>query len=449
MYTLSLALVQKVGPVTGEALSGITVTAQNRISNGSTYYYDTAGNMMTISGVAYNYDAENHLTSTAGVTYTYDGDGIRIVRSNGTIDWLGVDGSVLDRTDLTGSVTNGNFHEFFFLNGQRIARRDSANNVIYYVPDHLGTTRVIAQVNSGSNTATLCYDADFYPFGGERPYTNNCSQSYKFTGKERDSESNLDHFDARHYGSAIGRFMSPDPMGNYYADGSNPQSWNMYAYVRNDPLSFRDPTGLDCVYLNDAGTAVESVDRNSNGDECSSHGGTWLSWPVNDPKQVVVDPDSNWVGYHIGPNTMAIGCNASTGDCGVDAKSAFLGSSVAETVYVTARPDTNGLAYFEVGPTPLVETAVSAYVPPFQITMRPPTKLEKVLSAPGCLGNAALAPDSSHGSSDVPEGHMGGQTNLQPSSGPLISPSGPSTFNTGLGGVQTINTTASCLNAIK
>jgi len=227
---------------TGEVLAGITVTAQNRISNGTTYYYDTAGNMTMNAGVSNGYDAENHLVSSAGVTYTYNGDGTRIEKSNGVIDWLGVDGNVLDRTDLSGSVTNSNFHEFFFLGGRRIARRDSANNVIYYAVDNLGTSRVMAEVPSGSTTATLCYDADFYPFGGERAYTNTCNQAYKFTGKERDSESNLDNFSARYNSSSLGRFMSPDP-GNAGVVNADPQSWNAYAYVRNDPVTLTDPTG--------------------------------------------------------------------------------------------------------------------------------------------------------------------------------------------------------------
>src|SRR5258708_13920358 len=65
---------------------------------------------------------------------------------------------------------------------------------------------------------------------------------YKFTGKERDAESGLDDFDARHYASTMGRFMQPDPVGGHNED---PQTLNRYAYVRNNPLSLTDPTGLD------------------------------------------------------------------------------------------------------------------------------------------------------------------------------------------------------------
>jgi RHS repeat-associated protein len=66
-----------------------------------------------------------------------------------------------------------------------------------------------------------------------------------FTGKERDLESGLDYFGARYYGSSMGRFMSPDaPVDQHPED---PQSWNLYSYVRNNPLSNTDPTGnYDC-----------------------------------------------------------------------------------------------------------------------------------------------------------------------------------------------------------
>ncbi len=95
----------------------------------------------------------------------------------------------------------------------------------------------------GQNTATLCYDADFYPYGGERPpIVNTCSQNYKFTGKERDSESGLDNFAARFNSSSLGRFVSPDPEGSGSRQ-QNPQTWNMYGYAGNNPLYNIDPDG--------------------------------------------------------------------------------------------------------------------------------------------------------------------------------------------------------------
>ncbi|MGD1064914.1 MAG: RHS repeat-associated core domain-containing protein [Terracidiphilus sp.] len=68
-----------------------------------------------------------------------------------------------------------------------------------------------------------------------------------FTGKERDSESGNDYFPARYYASSMGRWMSPDPSGLFFADPGNPQGLNLYSYVQNRPLSFVDPDGLDGV----------------------------------------------------------------------------------------------------------------------------------------------------------------------------------------------------------
>jgi RHS repeat-associated protein len=73
--------------------------------------------------------------------------------------------------------------------------------------------------------------------------------TYKFTGKERDSESGLDMFGARYYGSSLGRFMTPDwsehPTSIPYASLPYPQSLNLYSYVQNNPLSRTDPNGHD------------------------------------------------------------------------------------------------------------------------------------------------------------------------------------------------------------
>ena len=70
-----------------------------------------------------------------------------------------------------------------------------------------------------------------------------------FTGKERDSESGNDYFGARYYASSMGRFMSPDWSAQEepvpYAKMDDPQSLNLYAYVRNNPLTRVDADGHD------------------------------------------------------------------------------------------------------------------------------------------------------------------------------------------------------------
>src|SRR6266567_3800545 len=90
-------------------------------------------------------------------------------------------------------------------------------------------------------------------------YDGSLCLHYKFTGKERDSESGLDNFMKRYHASSLGRFMTPDPLviqrlpaNPFLAHLSNPQAWNKYAYVMNNPLSLTDPTGLD-FYLTCSG----------------------------------------------------------------------------------------------------------------------------------------------------------------------------------------------------
>jgi RHS repeat-associated protein len=116
--------------------------------------------------------------------------------------------------------------------------RLNGSTIYYYVSDHLGTARVVT-----SASGVVLDDSDFYPFGAERSYLSSSGNSYKFTGKERDSESGLDNFGARYNSSSMGRFMTPDPLLNSGRPWE-PQSWNRYAYARNNPLNIIDPTGL-------------------------------------------------------------------------------------------------------------------------------------------------------------------------------------------------------------
>ena len=86
---------------------------------------------------------------------------------------------------------------------------------------------------------------DYLPFGEQ--IQGDTYTSHKFTGKERDAESNLDNFEARYYSSQIGRFMSPDwsatPDAVPYANLANPQTLNLYAIVADDPETFADLDG--------------------------------------------------------------------------------------------------------------------------------------------------------------------------------------------------------------
>jgi RHS repeat-associated protein len=247
-----------------ESGSSIAVNSSNQ-DTGSCY--DAAGNKLGAAAssppycsplpTTYAYNAENQLTSTAGVSYTYDGNGKRAGKSSGTLYWYGTNPDPLLETDGSGNLIN----EYIFLNGKRIARRDSSGNVDYYFADHLGTTRVVTNASG-----TIQDDSDYYPYGSQRVISSASGNTYKFSSKERDSESGLDDFGARYYSSQYGRFMTSDEFKGGivdpftgqdietnsalpYADITDPQTLNKYAYVRNNPLRYVDPDGHDLICI--------------------------------------------------------------------------------------------------------------------------------------------------------------------------------------------------------
>lgn len=138
----------------------------------------------------------------------------------------------------------------------------------------------------------------YYPFGQE-PTPSADGNHYKFTGKERDSESGLDNFGARYYGSSMGRFMSPDgPFAG--STEENPQSWNLYSYVQNNPLSNTDPDGHDC--LNTSNYSKDGTVTVTSGTSCASDPakyGTYVDGTI-DPNSITVSskPSGTTFGYN-------------------------------------------------------------------------------------------------------------------------------------------------------
>ncbi len=224
---------------TQESLS-VTALTNNQLS-ATGFSYDASGNILTDGHNTYGWNAESEIKSAAGVNYTYDGDGNRVQKSNGKIYWYGAGTEILDESDASGNITD----EYVYFGGKRVAHRVvSGNTISYYAEDLLGSSRAIA-----TSAGALCYDADFYPFGGERIVTNTCAQNYKFEGKERDAETNNDDFGARYYSSQFGRWTSPDwsaiPEPVPYANLTNPQTLNLYAMVSDNPETFADLDGHD------------------------------------------------------------------------------------------------------------------------------------------------------------------------------------------------------------
>ncbi len=114
------------------------------------------------------------------------------------------------------------------------------NNTTYF--DHrdwLGTVRARSSV-SGASVETCTS----LPFGDGQTCTGTDWGPLHFTGQDWDSESNLTHFMFRQLSMSEGRWTSPDPAGMGAVSPGDPQTWNRYSYVENNPLSATDPLGL-------------------------------------------------------------------------------------------------------------------------------------------------------------------------------------------------------------
>ena len=224
-------------------------------------YYDAAGNQTMYSPYTLAYDAENRLksmthASSGSGTYLYDGQGRRVKKT-----WTPGGGTAQDTYyvyDIAGRLAaeygtgtapaSGTVYPFTDLLGSVRAVTD-ANGAVIECYDYLPFGRMLS--SSDNERSTSCHPAD--------PDSSLDSKtSQKFTGQVRDGESRLDYFKARYMSAPQGRFLSPDqPL--FDQDEYSPQSWNLYAYVRNNPLRYADPSGYKCIELDDGSFADDGT----------------------------------------------------------------------------------------------------------------------------------------------------------------------------------------------
>jgi len=183
-----------------------------------------------------------------------------------------VDGVQVGQWDITGSSQTYSIGSSAVL----------ASQTKFYLADQVGTT----QMELGADGSVL-WQGWFTPFGQEiinggeqiiqgQVTPDGSNNRYKFTGKERDAESGLDYFGARYYASNMGRWMSPDWSAKEdpvpYAKLDDPQTLNLYGYVRNNPLSMADPDG-HCPPGQDCGKVTVTATTSGNAPLTTSNGG--------------------------------------------------------------------------------------------------------------------------------------------------------------------------------
>jgi RHS repeat-associated protein len=143
------------------------------------------------------------------------------------------------------NILGGCVRDYIYFGGRLIAeyREYETGQYYYFTSDQINSTRIVTD-----SLGTIVYAAAHNPYGGiQKTWVGTYDPKLKFSGKERDAESELDYFGARYYDRSNYRFISVDPLLNRGAALHDSQRWNMYAYCRNNPIGFLDPAGKDLV----------------------------------------------------------------------------------------------------------------------------------------------------------------------------------------------------------
>ncbi len=211
-----------------------------------TYTYDLNGNTQTSVGpsgtTTYSWDFENRLTgvtlpgSGGTVTFKYDPFGRRIYKSSSSATSIyAYDGDNLaEEANATGAAVARYMQSANVDEPLAMLR----SNTSYYEGDGLGSLTSLSNA-SGSLANNYTYDS----FGNLVTSAGSLTNSFRYTGREFDSETALYYYRARYYDETSGRFLSEDPIG--FGGGVH-----FYAYVGNNPVGLVDPFGLD--WLNNA-----------------------------------------------------------------------------------------------------------------------------------------------------------------------------------------------------
>ncbi len=322
--------------------------------------FNLANNRVGNAGWDFTQDGLLKTTPSPATTFTYDAEGRQVTAGEESYGYDGTGARVWRR--LLGGQTRTYVHDGFGRLAVEIGGPASVGRV-YLSQDHLGSVR---QVPNADGSVRSC--RDFEPFGvrvdasgGNRRGTAPCysaadfGTSLEFTGQERDGETGLDYFGARYMSAAQGRFTSPDvPFADQKPE--DPQSWNLYSYVRNNPLSFIDPNGTECRIVKsmplygapfEGGTQFEG-DCSSPGDEKVTEGdkaqkfdvrhkeGSTLEYfmagpvPRYVPNDKPLEPNAQKVLAQVGKTTAPIAILA---DCAAESYLPFTTAAAGESVW--------------------------------------------------------------------------------------------------------------------
>lgn len=208
------------------------------------FSYDAAGNLTNDLGQTFTYDATGQQATASYGGYllqqTYNGDGLRVKKvENGTttlyLRSTVLGGKVVAELNSSGGWMRG----YVYLGSNLLAVQQGG---VYWM--HEDPVTKSKRVTNGAGAIVSTIETD--PWGADTNRSNNAAfQPRKFTTYDRDLNG-TDEAMFRRYNRWHSRFDQPDPYEGSY-DNTNPQSFNRYAFVLNDPVNFTDPSGL-CTF---------------------------------------------------------------------------------------------------------------------------------------------------------------------------------------------------------
>jgi RHS repeat-associated protein len=217
-----------------------TANGLNQYTNvgGVTPGHDTRGNLTTNGAKTYGYDYDNRMISASGgISLNYDPAGrLHEVAGTATTRFLYDGANIIAEYNTSGAVLRRYVHgpgtdePLVWYEGSGISDKR------YLMADERGS--VIGVTNSSGTVTTVNrYDAYGVPGASN-------DGRFQYTGQAWLSDVGLYHYKARVYDPKLGRFLQTDPIGT--AGGVN-----LYAYVGNDPVNLKDPSGLQTDYACD------------------------------------------------------------------------------------------------------------------------------------------------------------------------------------------------------
>jgi RHS repeat-associated protein len=258
------------------------------------YDYDNNANTVSANNRTFVYDLSNQLIrvlegSNQIAEYTYNGTGQRIKKVT-RIFHYDLWGHIIAETNQSGMM----LAEYVYLGDQLLAMIRPGEIIYYYHNDHLGTPQILT-----SDNQNIVWKAAYTPFGGATLSIQTVENPFRLPGQYYDAETGLHYNYFRYYDPTTGRYLTPDPIGLFeginlfsYVDGVGklnldrnrhthssaiinrnlirksspfrfplganfiPVETNLYLYVNDNPVNFKDPSGLQYLYPEDVSPEV-------------------------------------------------------------------------------------------------------------------------------------------------------------------------------------------------